>query len=160
MRVCPNCNFLNNDTYDICVNCERSLPLTALIPELEPTPARAARPAASTPAPARQGQQKRYVLGLLLGLIPLVIIMIIYVVDSSLSVQGGCFTAQCAPAVELDLLDVFLALAFLLLLVLGAAIACLLIARARFVGYGLLTALIISLLISYVVLANSNLPIL
>ena len=93
----------------------------------------------SGPRPHKQRNQ--YLLGLGLGLIPLLIFLALFGTAINIRDEG--------TSISIGLLDVGLG-GMLYLVAVVAMIICLTIARVRFVGYGLLTAIVVSPIIAII----------
>jgi hypothetical protein len=158
MRLCPSCGYENDETAAVCIQCNRTLSrdpgsVTPLKPpdlpgEFTSSPEQEASSSAEAPrAPYQtapplmirpaQGDQhrKQYFLGLGFGFIPLAVFLIVVGFAQRLTNATGSSTA------------VLIALLVCLLLYLAeiiATIVFLTIARWRYVGYGLLTAVLVT----------------
>jgi hypothetical protein len=129
MRVCPHCGYENDDTSDICLNCDRDLPPQAPLPEAPAAPEQHEAGEATATAPislrradpsARGRQVVSFILGIAVGLVPAIIFAI-----GTINSWG---TAGC----------------FLFVVVLVAMGICLSQRESRTFGYGLLAAAVIS----------------
>ena len=125
MRICPNCGYENDDSGDVCVHCDRALPVPATsgspdTPE-QPGATETAAPTAVPGAAAVSGKRATsFLLGAGVGLVPAVLFAI-----GTINSWGiiGCFL-------------------FVLVLLM---MAIFLSQRdARTFGYGLLAAVLIS----------------
>jgi hypothetical protein len=85
--------------------------------------------------------KRQYLLGLGLGLIPLLVFLPLY------GLAIGSHNEN--TALNAAILDLFLGVVLYLAAII-AMIACLVIARVRFVGYGLLTAVLVSPIIAVI----------
>ncbi len=137
MRICPNCGHENEETATVCVQCNQALPLPA-VPTQPPTAApvpQAPIPLAAAQAQDTRQKRRQYFLGLGLGLIPLVIFL--FAIGFSFHANLGSTALNVA---------IYLLLATLVLYVaaLIAMIVFLSMRNVRFVGYGLLTAVLAS----------------
>jgi hypothetical protein len=70
MRVCPNCRYKNDDTSDICIHCDRVMPLTAAV--------------VPNPSPKRLADQKSAgwdlkAIGILMGSFSLAVFLVLFV---------------------------------------------------------------------------------
>lgn len=96
-------------------------------------------PAAPTPLPLTSQQKRRqYFLGLGLGLIPLVIFLVSFGLSLTQSQIANILVIVILASIGLYVIELI------------AIIICLVIARVRFVGYGLLTAFLASPVIAYI----------
>lgn len=135
MRVCPNCGHENEETATVCAQCNQALPPSAA-PAQPPT-------ASPIPLPAAQAQDTRrkrhqYFLGLGLGLIPLVVFL--FAVGFSFHATLGSTALNVAIYLLMATLVLYVAALITMIVLLSMR-------NVRFVGYGLLTAVLASPLI-------------
>src|SRR5579885_831881 len=127
MRICPNCRYENDDQAETCLRCDSWL--------VEPS-----TPIPLSAVPAQDTRQKKgqYLRGLGLGLIPL----FIFLLATGFAFQAYWPSSRLGTAAFLLILSL---LTYSIALISTAA--CLFTPRNRFVGYGLLTAVLVSPLI-------------
>ena len=132
-RICPDCGYNNVEDAETCLRCGYRLVEPVDMPEDAPEPAAPLQlSAAQAPDAGRKGCQ--YLLGLGLGFIPLLLILL----GLGFAV-GGTGSATSNLFGTLGSIGLFLYLAAIIV-----TIVCLFIREVRFVGYGLLTAVLVS----------------
>lgn len=155
MQVCPNCGYTNDDASFLCQQCNallrpRAAPAQPPAPASTPPAAPAApAPQAPLPLPARRMSETwrktlQFFLGLGVGLLP--VLFLFLTIGSANSASNRDVTTVLADSGIVLSIVAFIAM-----------IACLIIPRVRFVGYGLLTIVLLSLIvgcISCVVIIN------
>jgi hypothetical protein len=128
MTTCPNCGYRNADAAAVCILCNQVLPPPASPGAPPPIPIRPVQ----APQQNSRNQGLQYFLGLGLGLIPVIVFLVGI---------GFGFTSTATSALSGALLVAGLAMYAGSIVVM---IVCLFFQRVRFLGYGLLTSVLIS----------------
>ena len=164
MRDCPSCGYSNVETATVCVQCNRALsgvysasvtppePSRQSADTSPPAPSPAQEPPSTlgatpppppppapiplrTPPPPDSGHRKQYFQGLGFGLIPLVAFLI--VVGILKSGVAASVDPSVAVIALIGCLVLYLAEMIIMIVFLSSA-------ERRFIGYGLLTAFLIT----------------
>ncbi len=127
MRICPNCRYENDDQAETCLRCDSWLvePPTSI-------------PLSAVPAQDTRRKKRQYLRGLGLGLIPLCI----FLLATGFAFQAYWPSSRLGTAAFLLIISLLAYIAALI-----STVASLYSQQSRFVGYGLLTAVLTSPLI-------------
>jgi zinc-ribbon domain len=136
MRTCPNCGYNNPDAAEFCLECGRVFPASS-------TAAGMRQQMAEIPQPLRRsrtGWQNfwLYLLGIGLGWLPLVVYLII---PSIIAFNSPRIYARYGPGLNFPVIPGGTIVFVIEMIV---TVILLAIGRTRFVGYGLLTMLLLS----------------